>query len=158
MFHLSLVYKVVGLVLLLALQAGCNPDSMSKKYLKSQGFQFTQEEFFRGVKQNRATVTKVFLAAGMPVEERLQGRTVLHQAVLSQHPKVLEVLLLSKANPDIRWEDETSANHGFTALHLAAQVGCAECGSILLRFGANAALTTPQGLTAADLANQAGND
>jgi len=132
--------------------------------------------------QNRAPMLRILLAAGADPDTRStdRGETVLHQAVFSYHPDVVQVMIDGGANLNLRnrWHDTaliTAVDRGYedlvallathganldatreydhaTALVLALSKGRDDIGRILIEAGANVRLADDAGQTPLDLA------
>jgi len=102
-----------------------------------------------------AAVTRALLEAGADVNARSSNDfsvLPLHSAVAGNHEEVAAVLI--EAGTDVN----ARQRHGWTPLHGAAQHGASDTVERLLAAGADAAATNDDGVSAADLASQAGHE
>jgi ankyrin repeat protein len=111
----------------------------------------------------KVEAAKVLIKAGANVNavESWRGQTALMWAASQRQPEMTRLLLQAGANPNAvsalrNWARTTTAEPrpqwrppgAFTALHLAAREGCADCARELVNGGANINTTSPEGITA----------
>lgn len=113
--------KVVLLAVALAvLVTACGPRSdetspeMAQSLLKARGFSFTEDEFFRAIRQNEAANVKLFLQAGIDANARNKaGETALTFAAVNSNEAVIKALA-EKA--DLNLADKSGNTPIFIAL------------------------------------------
>mmetsp|Transcript_4358 Transcript_4358/g.4476 ORF Transcript_4358/g.4476 Transcript_4358/m.4476 type:complete len:230 (-) Transcript_4358:378-1067(-) len=66
-------------------------------------------------------------------DRRAGGYAALHYACKYRHPQIVEILLESGADPNIK----TLCTFGETPLHICGKIGEIECGRMLIKGGAN---------------------
>ncbi|MBK8150753.1 MAG: ankyrin repeat domain-containing protein [Acidobacteria bacterium] len=91
--------QLILLFLLAVAVAGCGARStettpeMAQSLLKARGFNFTEDDFFKALKQSEAANVKLFLQAGMdPNVRNKTGDTALTFAVLNSTVETLKIL------------------------------------------------------------------
>ena len=105
-------------------------------------------DFERAAKRGNVPALQSMLAAGVPVDTRLDiGRTALMAAAVSGRTQAMELLL--RADADIDAVD----NNGSTALILAAEYGHLAATKLLLARGADTTIKNHNGWTAVAMAN-----
>ncbi|HVE58105.1 MAG TPA: ankyrin repeat domain-containing protein [Pyrinomonadaceae bacterium] len=91
--------KILTLILLVIFSFGCGPRSdettpeMAQSLLKVRGFNFTEEEFFKAIKQADAPAVKLFLQSGInPNARTKQGETAMTVAAAYSDVPTLKIL------------------------------------------------------------------
>ena len=106
-----------------------------------------QDAVFRNTKAGDVNRLKAALAAGVPIDARdAKGWTPLMHAADKGNSILVEYLLQSKADPNIRAAD------GETALFIAAVRGHLEIIAALMKAGADPTITGARGKTAVEIA------
>lgn len=104
---MKIFFLLILILWTLALSAcGPRPDEttpeMAQSLLKVRGYNFTEEDFFKSLKQNDAAVVKLFLQAGMdPNVKNKTGQTALTFAAVNSNVPTLKNLI-EKADLNLR--------------------------------------------------------
>lgn len=111
------------------------------------GFSALQLAIFGGQEE----AARLLIDGGADVEALSRHESIvvrpLQTAAFVRSPSLARILLDAGADPNSR------AEHGFTALHSAAQNGDVELARLLLERGADPSLSTDDGRTPGDLAS-----
>ena len=165
--------RKVVLVLLAILVAHCATSPMqARKELIGMGYSYSKNSFVESVKKEDEKAVRLFLLAGMQVNVKVGGYTVLEHAVHS--PQMVQILLAAGADANagggvatplleaVARADsvsvrllleagatvDTGDRKGYTALMAAADRGKEEIVRILLAAGAQVNARSEQGHTA----------
>ncbi len=139
-----------GLTLGLIFLSACGPSA--KKDLQRMNIPFTTDSFLQSAKDGNNEVLKLFLDAGMNVNERNEkGRTALLEAVAANRPETVRTLLERGADPNADAED------GRPPVLIASLEGSAEVVSALLSKGASTESAGKDGMTLLMAAARGGN-
>lgn len=91
--------KLFTILFLVALAFGCGPRSdettpeMAQSLLKVRGFNFTEDDFFKAIRQADAQAVRLFIQAGINTNARKLNETPLNVAVANADLPTVKVLL-----------------------------------------------------------------
>lgn len=108
---------------------------------------------FMAAELNEPSVVRSLLAGGAYAESAYDGTPALYKAVERGYQKVVDVLLDKGASPDGRQQE----GNCWTPLMAAAAKGNQPAIRALLNAGADRAICSPRGLTAAQIGEQSGH-